>query len=78
MPTVLYEEAYRFFFYAGDRDEPIHIHVERDENSAKFWLLPVRLRRSNGFKRPEIRRIRKIIEEKEQQIERSWNEYFNG
>ena len=29
--------------------EPPHIHVERDDNIAKFWLDPVRLQRSDGF-----------------------------
>ena len=37
-----------FFFYAGDRQEPPHIHVERDDKIAKFWLDPVRLQRSGG------------------------------
>jgi hypothetical protein len=34
MPTVLRVGPYRFFFFSGDRDEPPHIHVERDENHA--------------------------------------------
>jgi hypothetical protein len=38
MPTVLRVGAYRFFFYASDRDEPEHIHVEREDSIAKFWL----------------------------------------
>jgi hypothetical protein len=45
MPTVLRAGPYRFFFYAGDRDEPLHIHVERDDHTAKFWLDQVRLRK---------------------------------
>ena len=35
MPTILRVGPYRFFFYAGDRDEPEHIHVERDDNVTK-------------------------------------------
>ena len=42
MPTVLRIGAYRFFFFASDKSEPSHIHVERDDNLAKFWLDPVR------------------------------------
>jgi Domain of unknown function (DUF4160) len=38
MPTVLRSGPYRFFFYASDRAEPPHIHVERDDNVAKFGL----------------------------------------
>jgi hypothetical protein len=33
----------------GDRDEPQHIHVERDENVAKFWLIPIRLQSTGGL-----------------------------
>ncbi|MCB1174740.1 MAG: DUF4160 domain-containing protein [Leptospiraceae bacterium] len=40
---------YRLFFYAGDRNEPKHVHIERDENIAKVWLFPVRLANSGGF-----------------------------
>jgi hypothetical protein len=78
MPTVLRLGPYRFFFYAGDRDEPPHIHVERDNNKAKFWLEPVRLQNSGGFSRTEINRIQKTVEENQEDLLRSWNEYFNG
>lgn len=43
MPTALRIDTYRFFFYSGDRDEPPHVHIERVDNKAKFWLDPVRL-----------------------------------
>jgi len=56
MPTVLTVGPYRLFFYAGDRFEPLHIHVERDDKIAKFWLDPVRLQNSGGFNRVEIRK----------------------
>jgi len=36
MPTALRIGPYRFFFYAGDRDEPPHVHVEREQCIAKF------------------------------------------
>ena len=40
MPTVLRRGPYLFFFYSSDRAEPPHVHVQRDENLAKFWLDP--------------------------------------
>jgi hypothetical protein len=46
MPTVLRIGPYRFFFYASDRQQGPHVHVERDDKVAKFWLQPVRLERS--------------------------------
>ncbi len=58
MLTVLRSGPYRFFFYTGDRDEPAHVHVERDDCEAKFWLDPVWLERSRGFARKEFTRSR--------------------
>jgi hypothetical protein len=77
MPTVLRIGPYRFFFYAGDRQEPPHIHVERANNTAKFWLDPIRLQRSRRFRRNEINRTQKLIEEHREHLLRIWDEYFN-
>jgi len=77
MPTVLRSGPYRFFFYGGDRDEPPHVHVERDDAEAKFWLSPVRLERSKGFSRKELGRIKAVIEKKLADLLESWNEFFN-
>ncbi len=78
MPTALRVGPYRFFFYAGDRDEPQHIHVERDDKIAKFWLDPIRLQSSGGFSRTEVARIQKIITEYHSQLVEAWNAYFHG
>jgi len=76
MPTVSIIGPYRFFFYAGDRNEPAHIHVERESNLAKFWLDPLRLQSSRGFNRREINRIWRIVEENRELFMRNWDEYF--
>lgn len=76
MPTILRAGPYRFFFYASDRDEPPHVHVERDDNVAKFWLDPVRLQSSGGFSRVEINRIGKLVTEHQSDLLEAWNEYF--
>jgi hypothetical protein len=78
MPTVLRVGPFRFFFYAGDGGEPPHVHVERDDCEAKFWLDPVRLERSHGFSRKEINRVRRLVEEHRQQLLEGWNEFFRG
>lgn len=57
MPTVATLGPYRIFFYSADRAEPKHVHVEREDKVAKFWLDPVRLARSGGFSRKELRKI---------------------
>ena len=63
-PTVLRIGPHRFFFYAGDRNELSHTHVERDINTAKFWFNPVGLQQSGGFHRNEITRIQRLVEER--------------
>jgi hypothetical protein len=78
MPTVLRSGPYRFFFYASDRAEPPHIHVERDDNVAKFWLDPVRLQNNGGFSRVEITRIEKLVNEHQSELLEGWHEYFRG
>jgi hypothetical protein len=78
MPTILRDGPFRFFFYASDRDEPPHIHVERDDNVAKFWLDPVRLQSSGGFSRVEINQIDRLVNEHQRELLEAWNEYFRG
>lgn len=76
MPTVLRSGLYRLFFYSGDRDEPRHVHVERDSNRAKFWLDPVRLAESGGFGRAEIRRVDALVRDNAIRLRGAWDEYF--
>jgi hypothetical protein len=44
----------------------------------KFWLDPVRLERSRGFRRQEISPVRELVEEHRVQLLESWNEFFHG
>jgi hypothetical protein len=77
MPTVLRIGPFRFFFYAGDKFEPPHVHVERDNSKAKFWLDPVSLQSNASFSRGDINQIYRLIEEHQEELLRSWNEFFN-
>jgi hypothetical protein len=77
MPTVIRIGPYRFLFYASDGDEPIHIHVRRDDYMAKFWVKPVRLSVNIGFPSKELREIEKLVEQNSEEIERKWNEFFS-
>jgi Domain of unknown function (DUF4160) len=78
MPTVGHIGPYRFFLYASDRDEPPHIHVEREDRIAKFWLDPVRLQSSGGFSRVEIARIGRLVNTRQSLFMEAWNEYFHS
>lgn len=76
--TLLLGNGYLLFFYASDGNEPHHIHVERDDNIAKYWLDPVRLCYSGGFNRLELKQVRRIIEENRKSFMEAWNEYFGS
>ena len=78
MPTVLRAGPFRFFFYAGDREEPQHVHVERDDRIAKFWLDPIRLQSSGGLSRTEIARVQRLVAEHRSQLVEAWDAYFHG
>lgn len=78
MPTVLRIDGYRFFFYSNENDEPPHIHVEKGDATAKWWLDPVALARNAGFKPAQRRHIRTIIVEHRTELMEAWDAHFNG
>lgn len=77
MPTVLRVGPYRFYFFVGDRNEPPHVHVRRDQAEAKFWLVPIQPARQVGFSEHELRDIERIIQTSHQQLLQAWNDAFN-
>ena len=78
MPVVLRIGPYEFFFYSNERQEPAHIHVERDADEAKFWLDPVRLAANHGFRLHELMRVQRLIIENEAFLKEKWDAYFTG
>jgi hypothetical protein len=79
MPTVFYERGFRFFFYSneGSPREPAHIHVEKDDSEAKFWLRPeIQLAYNDGYSARTLRELAGIVAANRDRIERAWNEYF--
>jgi len=76
MPTILISGPYRIYFYSHELNEPPHMHVDRDDQSAKFWLDSVALARNLGFSPTELRKIERILTEHEQELLEAWNGYF--
>lgn len=77
MPTILISNGYRFFFYVNDHP-PMHIHIEKDNKTAKFNIEPLELVRSRKFNTSEIREIRKLVENNKKLFKQKWSEYFNN
>jgi Domain of unknown function (DUF4160) len=76
MPVVLFVNGFRFFFFSNENEEPIHIHVEKGDAAAKFWLNPLELEYNFGFSSRELRQIKELTEMNRLLFIQKWNEYF--
>lgn len=77
MPTVLRIEAYRFYFFSHEPNEPPHVHIDRNNLTAKFWLQPVSLANNLAFSAKEVRKLEMIVQENKK-IWEFWNGYFSN
>jgi hypothetical protein len=78
MPTVLRVGRFRFFFFSNEGEEPPHVHVKAGDEEAKFWLFPVDLAANYGFQGRELNQIQRIVEEHQDELLETWNEYFTS
>jgi hypothetical protein len=76
VPTVLRVDGHRFFFYSNEGNEPPHIHIQKAEKYAKFWLMPVQVVDSIGYTSKELQRVQSIITENLVLLQEVWNEHF--
>jgi hypothetical protein len=76
VPTVLRTGPYRFYFYSHEPNELAHVHVDRDDISAKFWLTPVALARNFGFTAVELRKVQLLVEEHQHRLLEEWSGHF--
>ena len=78
VPTVLRSGPYRVYFYCHEPNEPRHVHVDRDDLSAKFWLKPVALERNLGFKAAELLRRQWLLTQNEDPLVEKWDARFGN
>jgi Domain of unknown function (DUF4160) len=77
MPEILRVRGFRFFFFSREGQEPRHVHVEQAERYAKFWLEPIELVESRGFRGSELRELHSIIAEHCEKFIVAWDEHFS-
>ncbi len=63
-------------FYANDH-EPIHVHVVKGRQRAKFTISPVELVENQGLSKSELRTVESVIEANKEIIAEHWNNFFN-
>ena len=76
MPTIFIRFGYIFKFYSNEHG-PIHVHVMKAGNKAKYSLFPVLLVENYGMKPPELKQIESIINDSQEEIAEYWNSFFN-
>jgi hypothetical protein len=76
--TVLRSGPYRVYFYSHEPNEPPHVHVDRDDQSAKFWLEPIALARNLGFSPLELRHIQRMRRNSQTMLLEKWNARFGS
>ena len=78
MPTIYTENGFIFYFYSGDRQESIHIHIDKAEGSAKIWIEPtIKWAYCYGFKANQKRQIMEIVKKNSEFIKNKWHEHFS-
>ena len=78
MPTVLRSGPYRVYFFSHEPNEAPHVHVDRDERSAKLWIDPVAVARNVGFSAHELRQIETLIYDNRERLLEAWRGYFGA
>ncbi len=78
MPTLFIIDGHRFFFFSNEGHEPVHVHVEKAEKYAKFWLSPVSVAYNHKFNSAELNRLVKLVEARKRELEDKWNDYFGN
>jgi hypothetical protein len=82
MPTILLIDGWRFFFYANERNEPIHIHCRKAEKECKYWLdidnFDVIEAYTYNMNNKDKRTVKKMIFEYFEVIEKSWDDFQKG
>ncbi len=75
-PTILRIRNYRFYFLSNEEDR-MHIHIESPDGEAKFWLEPrVSLSTSYNLNSKKLKKLEKIVKDKQNEIIKEWKKYF--
>ncbi len=57
----------------------MHIHVSCPEGEAKFWIEPVvALADFSGLSQSQLRELQKLVEKRNREITKAWEEHFGA
>lgn len=74
MPVILREKGFAFYFVMFDLDEPVHVHVRKGRNEAKYWVSPLSLAWNRGYRPHELNEVERLIEANQSLILSFWEQ----
>jgi len=78
VPTILRIGQFRFHFYANEKGEPPHIHVDFEDGDAKFWLDPILLARNKGVPASRLREIERLVRANRNFLKEKYDEFHGS
>jgi hypothetical protein len=82
VPTILFVMGWRLFFYANEKNEPIHIHCQKAELECKYWLgtddFTLEEAYAYNMNNRDRREIKRIIYQYFDFIEKEWQKQQEG
>ena len=79
MPTILVILGWRFFFYSNEGNEPIHVHCQKGDAEAKYWLdintFDISQAHAYNMSAKDKRTVRRIIFNHFDHIVEEWNNF---
>lgn len=80
MPEIFNLYGFSFFFWSREH-EPVHVHVEGSDGYATYdWNEEMNVfveRECYNIKAGDLKKIKKAIDARRQEIFDKWNEHFN-
>jgi hypothetical protein len=75
-PTVFRYKNYRFYFFSRE-EKRIHIHIYCPDGEAKYWMEPdIELANNYGLTEQQLAEIKKVLEDRQDEIHNAWNQHF--
>ena len=79
MPTILYINGWRLFFYSNEKNEPAHIHCTKADCDAKYWLdsatFDIQMAYEYNLSPADRRAIREIVFKHFDYLLEKWTEF---
>lgn len=77
MPTILRIGPYRFYFYSHEPGEPLHVHIDKGDATAKVWHEQVAVARHIRFRSHELNVILGHVRANRELLLEAWDGYFS-